>query len=194
MRSVTRSARTTARYAQRAKGRWQTASRRITSQLLAQMLAGYASCWSQALSQAASHACNKTCPSIKLLLSLTICAGQLGSSGIPTPWKCQTCRRREKEGLDLDWQAGRARLDWYNICWAGDGGRVKSEFTVGIVSMCCCHSMSALRLTRWPSCIQKDRCTRSGISWAPGSLGAECYYSEKDTPPPFISSSAWFMW
>lgn len=41
---------------------------------------------------------------------------------------------------------GRAGPDWYNICRAGDGGRVKSEFTVGIVSARRRHTASALHL------------------------------------------------
>lgn len=91
-------------------------------------------------------------PSIKSLLSLTTCVSRLGSTPTLTPCYCPTSLRgEEKEGLDLDWQSGRVRPDWYNICWAGDGGRVKPEFTVGIVSMCCRHAVSALHLSRWPS-------------------------------------------
>lgn len=101
---------------------------------------------------AASHAYNKMYPSIKLLLSLTICVRRLGFTHPLTLCYCRICmRRRGKEGLDLDWQAGTARRDWYNICWAGDRGKMKTEFTVGIVSARCRHTASALHLSQWPS-------------------------------------------
>lgn len=123
---------------------------------------------------AASHACNKMYPSIKLLLSLTICVRRLGFTPTLTLCYCRTCLSdgRKQGGIRLrltDGESG-ARLvqhllsRWWKKSedWVHSWNSKHASWP-WCVCVCVCTSYLLCDLQSESAYTQKDRCSRDVV-------------------------------